>query len=165
MAKYSAQLVAKSSENKNVTTTLSNVNPETAPVKIKQFAQTLNALTTNTYNETNYIVTTNLDTETPPVDTRQTPTLSASGMPTLSQINNDQVPGSYPAITYDGDGVTYVYRKSGCTLVEFAMVSNTNFAMRKMNEFSGQTATGGVYVVGATGTDNYKPVEVEYTLE
>lgn len=67
MAKYSAQLVAKSNENKNVTTTLSNVNPETAPVKIKQFAQTLNALTTNTYNETNYIVTTNLDTETPTV--------------------------------------------------------------------------------------------------
>ena len=103
--------------------------------------------------------------ETVTVDTRPTPTLSASGMPTLAQINNNQVPGSYPAITYNGDGVTYVYRKSGCTLVEFAMVSNTNFAMRKMNEFSGQDATGGVYVVGATGTDNYKPIEVEYTLE
>lgn len=156
MAKYSAQLVAKSNENKNVTTTLSNVNPETAPAKIRQFAQTLNALTTNTYNETNYIVTTNLDTETPS-DTRQTPTLALSVTPSIAQIPQ----GLAPTVNYDGDGQIYFYRKSGLQnlIIEFSY--NNNLMTFKQT----QTPTPGVFVVGAKGTDNYKPIEVEYTME
>lgn len=160
MAKYSAQLVAKSSENKNVTTTLSNVNPETEPVKIKQFAQTLNALTTNTYNETNYIVTMNLDTE---ADTRQTPTLTYVA-PTLAQVQEKY---RYD-VSYNGDGNIYVKRISGCINMEIA----TNFtenaetgAVRNTVTFYGPQATaGGTFAICATGTDNYKPIEVEYTI-
>lgn len=163
MAKYSAQLVAKSSENKNVTTTLSNVNPETAPVKIKQFAQTLNALTTNTYNETNYIVTTNLDTETPPVDTRQTPTLELPNPPTLAQIQTSGVQNLL--VTYNGDGAVYLKRISGCSLMNFTVFYNhvTNETYLSFDGGQSQT-TGGKYVLGATGGENYKPIEVEYTL-
>lgn len=163
MAKYSAQLVAKSSENKNITTTLSNVNPETASVKIKQFAQTLNALTTNTYNETNYIVTTNLDTEG---DTRTIPTLSLSNVPSLADINNNSgYAKSVLTITYNGDGTTYVYRKNGCEKVSFSMYSNTEIVIKKNSESSSIVATGGKFILASTGTDNYQPVEVEYTLQ
>jgi len=169
VAKYSAQLVANSSENKKVTTTLSNVNPETAPIKIKQFAQTLNALTTNTYNETNYIVTTNLDTETPPVDTRPTPTISIENVPTLEQLKSGSV-SSMAMITYSGDGVTYVRRNSGCNAVYFGMSGapyqgQQAVVINKLSTAQASDVTGGTYVVGATGTDNYKPVEVEYTLQ
>lgn len=159
MAKYSAQLVAKSSENKNVTTTLSNVNPDTAPVKIKQFAQTLNALTTNTYNETNYIVTTNLDTETPPVDTRQTPTLELQNPPTLAQVQS----GVFPTVTYNGDGAIYIRRKSGCLNVALMVMNYENLSVG-LSKYLNLEPTGGVYVVGAEGTQNFKPIEVEYTL-
>lgn len=166
MAKYSAQLVANSSENKKVTTTLSNVNPEAAPVKIKQFAQMLNALTTNTYNETNYIVTTNLDTETPPIDTRQTPTLAIPNPPTLAQVQTGQTDAIQNLlITYDGDGAVYLKRISGCALMNFTVFYNnvTNEVYLSFN--GGQAATtGGTYVLGATGGTNYKPIEVEYTL-
>lgn len=160
MAKYSAQLVAKSSENKNVTTTLSNVNPSTAPAKIKQFAQTLNALTTNTYNETNYVVTTNLDTEAPPVDTRQTPTLTLSNPPTLAQVK-ERYQGD---VTYNGDGNVYVKRISGCENIEMTAIiypPSSNVVILK----GGTQSTGGTYAICATGGTNYKPIEVEYTLQ
>lgn len=164
MAKYSAQLVAKSSENKNVTTTLSNVNPSTAPVKIKQFAQMLNALTTNTYNETNYIVTTNLDTETPPVDTRQTPTLTfdaSTPAPTTSADFNKTI-----YLNYDGDGVVYTRIESGCTNIGFYMLGQNEQGRvgLMLKPFDGLSPTGGTYVVGATGGTNYKPIEVEYNF-
>lgn len=166
MAKYSAQLVAQSSENKKVTTTLSNVNPETAPAKIKQFAQTLNALTTNTYSESNYIVTTNLDTEVPPVDTRPTPTLSLPNPPTLAQVQTSGVQNLQ--VSYDGDGAIYLKRISGCSLMNFTVFYNQTSGEGPLTFVSfdgGQSqTTGGKYVLGATGTDNYKPVEVEYTL-
>lgn len=159
MAKYSAQLVAKSSENKNVTTTLSNVNPETAPAKIKQFAQTLNALTTNTYNETNYIVTTNLDTEAPPVDTRQTPTLTFVA-PTLTQVID-----RYQAdVTYNGDGNIYIKRISGCANIEMTAIFYPGTGSVVILK-GGAQATGGTYAICATGGENYKPIEVEFTLE
>lgn len=162
MAKYSAQLVAKSSENKNVTTTLSNVNPETTPVKIKQFAQTLNALTTNTYNETNYIVTTNLDTEAPPVDTRQTPTISVSPTPTLSLLNGGD-PKFYVTTNSDGKKFCYCLTNEGENLYVITYMRDGSYNITP----SGSTSfvAGNKVVFGAAGTETYKPVEIEFTLE
>lgn len=42
-------LKAKSPEDKSVTTSLRYVNPEAADAILKEYAQTLNALTQNTY--------------------------------------------------------------------------------------------------------------------
>lgn len=46
---------------KNITTTITDVNPSASAAVLVQFARQLNALTTNTYIETNQVVTTRLD--------------------------------------------------------------------------------------------------------
>lgn len=163
MAKYSAQLKAKSAAGKSITTTISNVNPETNASYIKQFAQKLNGLTTNTYEESNYIITSNLDTEDPPItptDKRPTPTITFSNVPTLAQAKN----GTYMGITYTGDGQLYAYTKSGLNAMLYAIVGNgTQMMIGGAPNSSGQTA--GTIVIGAFGTDNYKPVEAEVNIE
>lgn len=52
-------------DNKKMTTTISDVNPSAGSAALLQMAQKINALTTNTYNETNRVETVNLDTEEP----------------------------------------------------------------------------------------------------
>lgn len=49
---------------KQTTTTISNVNPQATSATMKSFGQQLNALTTNTYQKTDLVETTNVDTET-----------------------------------------------------------------------------------------------------
>ena len=49
---------------KQTTTTVSNVNPAATGEDMLSFAKQLNALTNNTYGESNLVETTNLDTET-----------------------------------------------------------------------------------------------------
>lgn len=46
---------------KNITTTITDVNPSASAATLVQFSRQLNALTTNTYIETNKVVTTRLD--------------------------------------------------------------------------------------------------------
>lgn len=46
---------------KNITTTITDVNPSASAATLVQFSRQLNALTTNTYIETNQVVTTRLD--------------------------------------------------------------------------------------------------------
>lgn len=160
MPKLSFQLKATAAgTGKSVTTTVTNLNPEASKPVIKEFARRLNLLTTNTYEETDYIERTNLDTES---DTRTVPTLSVANIPSLADINSGST-SSLLDITYNGDGVTYVYRKSGCEKIAFSLYSNTQLSIKKAN--TSVTATAGTFILGATGTDNYQPVEVEYTIE
>jgi hypothetical protein len=162
VAKYSAQLVAKSSENRNVTTTLSNVNPETAPVKIKQFAQTLNALTTNTYNETNYIVTTNLDTETPPVDTRQTPTFEFGTTIRIPSSADSTMPTSY---TTNSDGtISFAIEDVQNVLVGIGPENGTPAMQLYTYRTKPATGTVGKLTVRIEGTDTFKPFEKTYDV-
>lgn len=73
MAKTNLQLKSKSAATEQaITTTLSYVNPEADSQTLKTFAQKLNALTTNIYEETNRVQTINVDTEEVPA----TPTAS-----------------------------------------------------------------------------------------
>lgn len=46
---------------KSITTTITDVNPSASAATLVQFSRQLNALTTNTYIETNQVVTTRLD--------------------------------------------------------------------------------------------------------
>lgn len=64
---------------KEVTTTIGYVNPEASGETMKSFAQQLNAFTTNSYQRTDLIETTNLDTET----VKLIPTLTL-GTPTVN---------------------------------------------------------------------------------
>ena len=163
MAKYDLKLkTTDAGTGKARTLTLTNVNPEASANTLKQFTQQLNQLTTNTYVETDYIVTTNLDTETPPIDTRQTPTLSIPTVPTLAQVKNNS--GNWIQRSYNGDGVVYLRRNTGCNAVAFVCFDDSILLFRKESTSADQV-TGGTFILGATGTDNYKPIEVEYTLE
>lgn len=64
MAKTEIKLIAKDQEDKTVSTTISDVNPDAQSSTLKTFAQRLNMLTTNTYERTDKVVTTNVDTAT-----------------------------------------------------------------------------------------------------
>lgn len=59
------KIIAQAS-GKATTTTVSNVNPAATGADMLSFAKQLNALTNNTYGESNLVETTNLDTETVP---------------------------------------------------------------------------------------------------
>ncbi len=162
MAKYDLKLKSTDAGTQKARTlTLTNVNPEASANTLKQFTQQLNQLTTNTYVGTDYVVTTNLDTETPPIDTRQTPTLSLAQTPTLSQIATP----TEVAVNYNGDGNIYIRRDSGILNVALAVVNRAATPTVGFSYFNDMAPVGGgTFVVGATGTDNYKPIEVEYTL-
>lgn len=162
MSKLSFQLKATAAgTGKSVTTTVTNLNPEAGKPVIKEFAQKLNQLTTNAYVETDYIERTNLDTEE---DTRTVPTLMVANVPSLANINNNSST-SLLSVTYTGDGTTYVYRKSGCEKIAFSMYSNNQMLIKKADSSSSIVATGGTFILASTGTDNYQPVEVEYTIQ
>ena len=55
MAKVSIEIDSTSSSGKKNTTTISYINPQAANAKLKEFAQMLIALTTDTYVETTKI--------------------------------------------------------------------------------------------------------------
>lgn len=57
---------------KTTTTTISNVNSQVDSATMKSFAQKLNAFTTNTYQKTDLVETTNVDTETVAINTTVT---------------------------------------------------------------------------------------------
>lgn len=68
MAKTDLQLkTLAQATGKSITTTLTYVNPEANSATLKEFAQKLNNLTTNTYVETNRVQSINVDTEQVPI--------------------------------------------------------------------------------------------------
>lgn len=160
MSDYSLQIKTTSNQGKSRTTTLSNVNPEATPATLIGFAQRLNLLTTNTYNQTDYVVKTTLDEETPPAppDERQTPTITLDATPSAASINGSG--GQHFDFTYDGDGITYVYLLNASSTV----AKNAN-GVYTISKRSADITAGTIIIVGATGTDNYKPIELEVEIQ
>lgn len=169
MAKYSAQLKATSNQNKSITTTISNVNPEAEPIKVKEFAQRLNQLTTNTYTQTDYIVTTNLDTETPPIppeDTRQTPTITLTATPSAAAINSNDGQQFFANYTGDGDWYMYIRRAGNYDYdLNFVKTSVAQARIVLKNVTATGIPVGTIIGLVAEGTENYKPITVEFTVE
>lgn len=163
MAKRSLILTSTSNQGKKLQKTITDINPNAGAVALKGFAQKLNAMTTNTYVQTDCIDKFNVDTEIPPVDTRLTPTMT---FPENQPPTSLSGLGNLIAVAHTGDGNVYVRRNSGCTGIDFTMgwESGGNISFR-LTRCSSITATAGTYAVGLTGTQNYKPIEVEYTLE
>ena len=106
------KLKAKDQNNETTTTTISYVNPEASNSDMKQFAQKLNALTRNTYSESDKIETTNLDLA--PDSGQQTPIfeLSVTSKP-LDDVKSNYTSAiscaSVANVTYNGDGIPYAY--------------------------------------------------------
>lgn len=157
MAKYDLKFKSTDAGTQKARTlTLSNVNPNASAQTLKSFTQKLNALTTNTYVETDLVVTTNLDTETPPIDTRQEPTFDITiNLPTGSSSTNN-------AYTTNSDGVVS-FAVEGLTGFAAGLAANANTCL--LYSLNNQPAGAkGTLTVRITGTDTYKPLEKTYEL-
>lgn len=167
MKRSSILTTSPAGSDKKKQKTFTNINQNVSGPALKTALQKINALTTDTYVNSSVVDKYDLDTESPPVvtpDTRPIPTLSVSNVPSLADINSNSS-SSLLSVTYTGDGVTYAYRKSGCDKIAFSMYSNTQMLIKKADTSSSIVATAGTFILGATGTDNYQPVEVEYTIQ
>ena len=105
MADTSLEIVAKSTDDKKITTTVSYVNEGVSGATLKQFGQMLNALTDNTYEESVRVSKVHLDTETY-APAKQVPTL---------YVTSD---GSYYSgtITYTGNGTLSAFGPNTFTI-------------------------------------------------
>lgn len=167
MAKYDLKLkTLDAGTQKARTLTLTNVNPEASSNTLKQFTRMLNNLTTNTYDETNLVVTTNLDTETPPIDTRLASSMTQQGDFPLNTING--VGNVVMRLSYVGDGDPYIRvtpldKTAGNTPLISIQKDSTSgeYIIRTSTVAESQTYEGIKFVYGLTGTDNYKPYESE----
>ena len=99
-------IIIKSTDTNNKVNqkTITFINPEASNADLKTFAQGLNALTTNSYNETVRIEKINVDTEDDRITPAKTePTLSIGEL-TYSLSGFDGYTGFEAVITYNGDG-------------------------------------------------------------
>ena len=161
MAKTDLKLSSTSAGGDKITTTISDVNPTASNLTLKTFAQKLNMLTTNTYEETNKVTTVNVDSTAD----KPTPTLklmtgeSGGSEATTITANGD----TYYHTSYDGDGEIYVKVKGTQTSGSvFYGYSGTVQTMHRTYSFTANA--GVVYEFHAVETDNYKAVTVEYTV-
>lgn len=95
---------------KKLQKSITNLNPNITNATAKEFAQKLNALTTNTYNGATRINKIDVDEDDEGGGLTPTPTTSKR-IPTLTlpyrryDTDNSGSPDVYAPITYDGDGV------------------------------------------------------------
>lgn len=161
MAKTDLKLSSTSASGDKITTTISDVNPAASNLTLKTFAQKLNMLTTNTYEETNKVTTVKVDT----TDDKPTPTLklmtgeSGGSEATTITANGE----TYYHTDYNGDGEIYItvkeLQRSGSVFYGYAGTVQT---MHRTYSFT--ASSGVVYEIHATETDNYKAITVEYTV-
>ena len=138
------KLKAKDPNNETTTTTISYINPEASNSAMKQFAQKLNALTRNTYSESDKIETTNLDLA--PDSGQQTATLTlAETTITLTEFNaaltgtGGSLGFKEVIITYDGDGQLYVAMPSNAGANYVLTFANPNASGRRTLNFLKRT--------------------------
>lgn len=85
MTKRQLKLYAKPQAGNTTTTTINNVNQQVTSATMENFTKMLNAFTNNTYEKTDLVETTNVDTET--VKTFPQPTINS----TIGTINSDRI--------------------------------------------------------------------------
>lgn len=166
MSDYSLQLVSESNQGKKRTTTISHVNPTATPATLVEFSQRLNLLTLNTYGQTDLVVKTNLDTETPPappVDDRETPTIMLNATPSAATINSTN--GQQLTATYTGDGVWYCYIKGANFYSLDLLTSAATTKVITLKRNASDVPVGAVIGFIAEGTDTYKPITVEFEVQ
>ena len=143
MADTSLEIIAKSTDDRKVTTTVSYVNEGASGATLVQFGQMLNALTNNTYEESVRVSKVHLDTE------EYIPS-SMKPIPTLSVADRG---GSQGTITYTGDGTLIAYSQLGnCTIAGSTLTASTSHS---------EDAVG---VICASETDNYAATWASFTV-
>lgn len=160
------QLVSESTQGKKRTTTISHVNPTATPATLVEFSQRLNLLTLNTYEQTDLVVKTNLDTETPPIppiDDRETPTITLNATPSAATINSTN--GQQLTATYTGDGVWYCYIKGAGYYDLSLLTSAATTKVFTLKKNASDVPAGAIIGFIAEGTDTYKPVTVEFEIQ
>lgn len=152
----------------SVTTTISDVNPEATNAQLAQLGTMFNALTTNTYEESNRVTTVNVDTE-PGGGAKQTPTLTLSKTSaTRAEIITDMNGGQATfTMTTNSDGQYYLRsaNQSGQTAyyVYSTLRTSGNTTGVQFN-IDNDARVPFTLIVGVTETDSYKGVEVEFNI-
>lgn len=165
MAKTSLKLNSTDGYGKDLTTTINYVNPEAGKDQMLELTQALNALTTNTYKETEKVTTTNLDLEPSP----STPTISSS-ITTVPRSNWAESGGRMlctqnPVISYNGDGNPFVNRSAiSAGLRPEIAKTDSNTAIVLSYATANPITFPLTLTVGFTATENYKACSVDITL-
>lgn len=168
MAKTALKLNSTDGYGKDLTTTINYVNPEAGKDQMLEFTQALNALTTNTYKETEKVTTTNLDLEPSP----STPTISSS-VSTISrgswqESGSSMICTSTPTISYNGDGSFWISQEATSAGLRFMVANNdagTGNIYMELSYLKSRPVTFPLTLtVGYTGTENYKACSIDITL-
>lgn len=113
-------------EGKKITTSVPYVNPNASNSVLKEFAQRLNAFTTNTYVETDRVETVNVDTDESRKQFRNiTITGAAQGATATLTINIDDGETVNPAV--------FFYSNSTVQLLSASSASSTDPNIAKFN--------------------------------
>ena len=167
--KVAATLTATDNTGAKVKTNISNVNPEATNTTVKNFAQMLNSLTTNSYVQTAKTISLICDTDqditptpspTPTPSEKLTPTLtlenaSATMAEIFAAMQTDE--GLYEnPITYNGDGVLSV-------ATSYADIVSTVDQDFLYVSFIGEGTTGTVTLYASEGTE-YAAASVTFTI-
>lgn len=161
MAKTELKINATNGYGDDITTTINYVNPEAGKNDILNFTQALNALTINTYKETERVQTVNVDLENVP----DTPTLTASKTTySLAEFTGDTIKeAGICDLTYNGDGALFIDKA--------AIDAGLGFTIEKPQakyylapRYKTAPTVPLTFTVGFTETANYKACSVEITI-
>ena len=161
MAKRSLILTSTSNQGKKLQKTITDINPNAGAVALKSFAQKLNAMTTNTYVQTDCIDKFNVDTETPPVDTRQEPTFELGTIEIPSSANST-MPTSYT--TNSNGNISVAIEDVQNVLVGIGPENGTPAIQMYIYRTKPATGTVGKLVIRIEGTNTFKPFEQTYDV-
>lgn len=94
--KYSMIIYSKSSSDKVLSKTISDINPEAQPSELKAMAQGLNSLTTNVYQSADRIARENVDTATDVATRTPVATVRNAGNNTTVTLDIDATEYNWP---------------------------------------------------------------------
>ena len=144
--------------NKTITKTITNVNPDADNDKLATWGQMLTALTDNTYTKTDRVDKANCDT----APSKQTATLTLSPTSVTAATMNQ---GSTQNITYtyNGDASTIQFGTPNTGIAYSIQSKNNNtFAIKQVDQ--SMTVTAGELIISFPETDNYKAVSATFTI-
>lgn len=166
MAKTDLKINATNGYGDDITTTISYVNPDASKDEILAVTQALNALTTNTYKETQRIQTVNVDLEIVP----STPTITSSVTQySLSEFTGTSNTKTGPAtiINYNGDGDITFDRAAINAGFIFSVQKHTGSAGFIVDpSYLTSLVPSGItsLKIGFSETENYKACSVNITV-
>lgn len=158
MAKETLKVIG-ARNGKNITTTITDVNPAATNAQLASLGTKFTALTTNVYQETNRVTTVNCDTE-PGGGVKPAPTLTLDkySLP-ASSISNVNA-GNICTATTNSDGQLYAVSKGEPSSMVMLGVIGTAIVGRQGTA----AVTAQTLKIGVTETENFAGLEVEFQI-